>query len=229
MNQNMIRTLIFDMDGVIADSEPLHCQVEHTILKERKIDAPWDEWEQFTGMPEQTIFQYIIDHFTDGQYSADELIRAKYDLFMKVLTTHLQPVQGALDFIRWAKQRYGTLALTTSSGREVQEKVFDVFDLSPYFDVIVTGEHIQHGKPHPEPYLRTVELLGVPVQNCLVLEDSLNGIQSAKAAGCRTVGITTTFSRERLQGAGADLVVQNYPALQAYLCERQRTVIMECP
>lgn len=205
------------MDGVIVDSEPLHCQAEHTILKQYGIEAPWSEWDKFTGLTEQAIFQYIIDHFTDGTYTVHELIRAKYKLFISLLNEQLQPVSGALDFIRWAKKRYGKLALTTSSVTELQEKVFELFNLQPYFDVVITGDHIQNGKPHPEPYLTTVRTLEIPAHRCLVVEDSVNGIISAKEAECYVAGITTSFSEETLRNAGADVVIDTFSSLHEYL------------
>ncbi len=214
---NTIQAMIFDMDGVIVDSEPLHCQIEHRILKQYGIEAPWSEWDQFTGVPEHAVFQYIVDHFTDGEYSVVELIRAKYQLFMSMLDEQLQPIAGALDFIRWTRERYGKVALTTSSGKEVQQKVFDLFYLHPYFDVVITQEHIQNGKPHPEPYLKTVEALQLPAQHCMVLEDSVNGIKSAKEAGCYVMGITTSFAEDILRNAGADCVVDRFSALYDHL------------
>lgn len=212
-----IRAIIFDMDGVIVDSEPIHCQVEHALLKQYGIDAPWSEWDKFIGLAEHTVFQYIIDNFTDGTYSVEELTKAKYEVFISVLSEQVQPIPGVLDFICRASKRYGKLALTTSSGKEVQKKVFELFDLQPYFDVVITGDHIQHSKPHPEPYIKTVNALHLPAHNCLVLEDSLNGITSAKEAGCYVAGITTTFSEVRLLDAGADLVFDTFSSLEDHI------------
>ena len=92
----------------------------------------------------------------------------------------------------------------------VQETVFRILDLQSYFDVVITGDHIQHSKPHPEPYLKTVEALEVPAQACMVLEDSLNGIKSAKEAGCNVTGITTSFCEAELLEAGADHVIETF-------------------
>ena len=212
-NMNKIHAIIFDMDGVIADSEPLHFQAEQVILKQRGIEAAWSEWSQFTGLPDHIIFQHIVDNFTDGTYSVNELLDAKYQIFLKLLAEKLQPVPGSLDFIRWARDHYEKLALTTSSIKEIQETIFNIFDLHAYFDVIVTGDQLHHNKPHPEPYLKTVSSLNLSAHNCFVLEDSINGIKSAKSAGCYVAGITTSFPEDQLQHAGADLVVDNFSSL----------------
>ncbi len=209
---NEIYAIIFDMDGVIVDSEPLHWQVEHAIMKQYEIEVPRSEWHSFIGLTDHVIFQYVIDNFTAGRYTVEQLVKAKYDVFLKVLAEQAQTIPGALDFIRWAKQ-YGRLALTTSSVKEVQEKIFELFNLHPYFDVVITGDQIQHGKPHPEPYLKTLDALHVLARNCLVLEDSLNGVRSAKKAGCCVAAITTSFSEEELWDAGADVVFETFSSL----------------
>ena len=213
MNTDNIQAIIFDMDGVIVDSEPLHLQTEQMIFKQHGIEAPWSEWNKFTGLPDPVIFQYIVDNFSDGTYSVDELLNAKYNIFLTLLYEKLQPIPGALDFIHWARKHYEKLALTTSSNKEIQQTVFKIFGLYSLFDVIITGDIIQHSKPHPEPYLKTVEALKLSAQMCMVLEDSLNGVKSAKEAGCYVVGITTTFSEEELLSAGADFVIEKFSSL----------------
>ena len=105
----------------------------------------------------------------------------------------------------------------------MQELAFSQFGLSNYFDVVVTGNDITHGKPHPEPYLKTAEKIGYSPLQCLVIEDSTNGIRSAKAAGCRAVGIATSFSSDTLLAAGADVVVQSFAELGKILFDPVRS------
>ncbi len=205
-----VEAVIFDMDGVIADSEPLHLEAEKVALQARGIEAPWSEWHMFTGLPDEKIFRYIVDNFTDGSYSPEELMEAKDVAFMKILTEKVQPVPGVLDFIRRARGSFTKLALTTSSKIRTQKIVFEKFQLYEYFDVIVTGDHITQGKPHPEPYLKTIEKLGLPVELCVVFEDSVNGIKSAKEAGCKVIGVSTSFSRTELLQAGADAAIEDF-------------------
>jgi beta-phosphoglucomutase-like phosphatase (HAD superfamily) len=109
------------------------------------------------------------------------------------------------------------MALTTSAPRELQELAFGQFDLSGYFGVVVTGDDVSQGKPHPEPYLKTAEKLGRAPSHCVVVEDSTNGVRSAKAAGCPTVGLATSFSAETLAAAGSDLTVATFSELQKAL------------
>ena len=205
-----VEALIFDMDGVIADSEPLHFEAEKATLQAHGIEAPWSEWHIFTGLTDEKIFRYIVDNFTDGSYSPEALMEAKYGLFMTILKEKVEPISGALDFIRRARKNFAKLAVTTSSLARTQQVVFDKFQLNGSFDVIVTGDGLTHGKPHPEPYLKTVEKLGIPAKKCAVFEDSLNGIKSAKDAGCKVIGVGSSFSRKELFQAGADAAIEDF-------------------
>lgn len=208
-----IQAVIFDMDGVIVNSEPLHFESEKTILQDHGIEAPWDQWDKFMGVTDANIFRYIVENFSDGTHSVEQLLAAKYQIYFKLLAEKLQPIPGSIDFIHWCRNRFPKLALTTSSIKRVQEVIFQRFELNPFFDVIVTEEWIQHCKPHPEPYLKTVEALRLPAYQCVVLEDSLNGVKSAKEAGCHVVAITTTFPAEQLHEAGADFVSERFESL----------------
>jgi HAD superfamily hydrolase (TIGR01509 family) len=222
MNMKEIEAIIFDMDGVIIDSEPLHVQAEHIVCKQYGIDAPWQEWERFIGNTEYAMFEYIIQNFTDGTLSVYELIREKQIVFSKLISEKLQLIPGSLEFIRWARAQYRKLALTTSTECKIQQKIFTMYRLHSYFDVIITGDKIQRGKPHPEPYLKTIEALNLAAHLCVVIEDSLHGIIAAKEAGCRVVGITTSFSEEKLLNAGANIVVGSFLSLYDRLTEKGR-------
>jgi beta-phosphoglucomutase len=105
------------------------------------------------------------------------------------------------------------LGLATSALRENQQRAFERFGLDCYFDAIVSGNDAQKGKPDPEPYLLTGARLDVDPAKTLVIENSVNGIRSGKAAGCKAVGLTTSFERETLEKAGADLVVDGFSEL----------------
>lgn len=214
--------IIFDMDGVLIDSEPLHIQAEHIVCKQYGIEAPWQEWEMFIGKTESAMFEYIVQNFTDGTLPVHELIQRKQVVFSKLISEKLRLIPGSLEFVRWARTQCRKLALTTSSERKIQQKVFNRFSLHSYFDVIVTGDEIQRGKPHPEPYLKTLEALHLAAHTCVVIEDSLHGIIAAKQAGCPVVGITTSFSEEKLLTAGANLVVDSFASLYGRLTKKGR-------
>jgi beta-phosphoglucomutase len=131
----------------------------------------------------------------------------------------IQLVKGVLDFIKYLKQAGLLLGLTTSALRENQQRAFERFGLGCYFDAIISGNDVKKGKPDPEPYLLTAARLDVEPAEALVVEDSVNGIRSGQAAGCKVVGLTTSFERETLEKAGADFVIDGFNELSALLGE----------
>jgi beta-phosphoglucomutase len=212
-----IETIVFDMDGVLIDSEPLHVEVEREVCKKYGIDVPLAEWERFKGTAARDMYRYIITHFTDGSISADELIQSKDQLYTALFPTRVQPLQDALKFLASARACFARIGLTTSSSTKHQLMAFEQFGLHPYFDAVVTGDVVQNAKPHPEPYLKTLDKLGVPAPTCLVIEDSENGIRSARAAGCKVAGLTSSFGGEVLTAAGADIVFDGFAELAVVL------------
>ena len=126
----------------------------------------------------------------------------------------VEMIEDAIGFVRRCKTAGLRLGLTTSAARSVQQLAFQRFELHHYFDAVVTGEDIVHGKPDPEPYRLTAAKLSLSPTACLVIEDAVSGVISGKAAGCFVVGITTSFTTEELSRAGADLVFTSFRSLE---------------
>ena len=208
-----VTAILLDMDGIVIDSEPLHEQAQHIVFREFGLNVPDSILPSFKGMTEQDIFTRIVldyarDHSTDD---VPMLVSAKDRAYRKLLDG-VKLVPGVLPFIRSARDHF-RLALTTSSVRADQQFAFEKFDLASYFEVVVTAEDILNPKPHPQPYIATAEKLGLDPSNCLVVEDSLNGIVSALGAGCVVVGMTTSFNRAELEDAGAHFTVDTFEEL----------------
>jgi beta-phosphoglucomutase len=128
----------------------------------------------------------------------------------------LREVPGAVNFIEWAAPRY-KLALATSATKRNREATFQLLGIGPQFGAVVDASGHTRPKPDPEVFQVAMRLLGVRAGECWIIEDSLNGLRAAKAAGCYAVGITTTFDRGRLAGAGPDLVVETFAELRGML------------
>lgn len=212
-----VETLIFDMDGVITDTEPLQQEAERRTCREHGISIPDTQWKKFKGRTNRDIFSFIIENFTDGSLSTDELVIEKRARYMEIAREKMILVPGAIEFIQYAKRHVQKMGLVTSSNREITEFVFERYDLHQYFDAIVTGDDIINGKPHPEPYLLALEKLGANPKTSYVIEDSINGIFSAGHAGCHVVGIATSFSRKILEESGAEIVIDSFGELYALL------------
>lgn len=216
--KNKIHSLIFDMDGVIVDSEPIHEKAEMEVCREFGMEVSKKEWDGFRGKKLEDIFSYASKNYGTGSEPIEEMIDRKIEMYLSLALRDMQLVKGVYEFLQELKnsQEY-RYALTTSGRKYQQDKILAKFNLSDFFPIMVTSEDVQNGKPHPEPYAVTVKKLNEQPGNCLVIEDSDNGILSAKAAGCQTCGITNTFSRDRLESAGADMVVSNFLELSNFL------------
>jgi HAD superfamily hydrolase (TIGR01509 family) len=212
-----IKAIIFDMDGVIVDSESIHVEAEKAACRHFGINIPHAEWDGFKGKTAIDIASYILGTYSKGDVTPPQFVERKTALYLEIAATELAQIDGAVGFIAAARLAFNRCALTTSSNRTIQNLVFHKLHLHRLFDVVITGDEVANGKPHPEPYLKTIEKLGVLPDQCIVIEDSDNGIISAKAAGCRTIGITTSYPAERLYGYGADLVVASFAELSVML------------
>ncbi len=219
MNKLLVnkKAFIFDMDGVLVDSEALYVKIEQDICRNHGIDIPASEWDHFKGKTNQAIFSYILSNFAaTSSLNVDDLIEEKRQL-VKSSLQQTPLFAGAIDFLQFIRARFPLVALTTSSSKGIQELIFSIHNLESYFDIVVTGDQVSQGKPNPEPYIVTMQKLGVTPVEAMVLEDSDNGILSAKAAGCLAIGITNSFSAAVLQQAGADFIVDNFKQLHQEL------------
>jgi len=212
--------IIFDMDGVITDTEPLHKEAELLVCREHGLAVDESEWDSFKGKTAEDIFSYLLRTYAPERtdLSVPEIIARKTEIYIQLgQKKGLPVVPGAIDFIGRVKQYFDWVALATSSNQAVQQAAFDRYGLWPHFDVIVTGDAVTHGKPDPEIYRLVTERLAHPAERCLVLEDSDNGVRSAVAAGCLAVGITTSFPAERLRSFGAAATVDSFEELERRL------------
>jgi len=215
---NKFQALIFDMDGVIVDTEALHAEAKRTAFESYQIEVPENLYAEFRGRSDEDMVEHVVKEYGAVQLSAAEVLKYKHDIF-RTLHQKIVPVEGVLEFIRLARSHFDKLAVTTSATKDNQEFTFEKFGLQPFFDIVVTAKEIRQTKPHPEPYLITARQLGLNPASCMVIEDSKNGILSAKAAGCVVVAITTSFSKSELKEANAeyDYVVDSYPELASLL------------
>lgn len=207
--------LIFDMDGVLIDSEPLHKRAKERAFEEHGIFLEESVYDSYKGRPDATMLPEILGARGWSVEKIDEFSRRKRQ-FYEEIEHELRAVPGAVEFVSWAATRY-ELALATSSTKRNREATFRVLGIGDQFGAIVDASGHTRPKPEPEVFLVAMQKLGVGAANCWIIEDSVNGIKAAKAAGAVAVGITTTFGREVLREAGADLVVDSFAELKSIL------------
>jgi beta-phosphoglucomutase len=204
---------IFDFDGVFIDSEPLHAEAKRLTLDHFGVSYPADLFIAWKGRTDQDFFAYVTTQLVDGREASREEMDAYKRAAYLELFEDVQLVPGALDFLRAARAGFAKLGLATSATQHDFGLANRKFKLARWLDAIVTGEDTARHKPDPEPYLKALCALGVPASAALVIEDSPNGIRSAKGAGCRIFALTTTFRAEELMEAGADLVADSFATL----------------
>jgi beta-phosphoglucomutase len=211
---NKIRALIFDMDGVIVDSNPLHRESWAEYNRRQGVETTEEMHLRMYGKRNDMIIRdFLGADLTDEQVFAHGA--AKEALYREMLAPRLLEtiVPGLQGFL----ERHSDLpkAVATNAEPPNVEFVLREAGLARFFKVIVDGHQVPNPKPHPDVYLRAADLLGIATQECVVFEDSHGGVAAALAAGMRVIGITTTYS----DLPGASLLARDFndPAIENWL------------
>ncbi|MEJ1236534.1 HAD family phosphatase [Chryseolinea sp. T2] len=207
---------IFDMDGVLIDSNPTHtialrqfCR-EHGFelteqqLREKIYGRTNRDWllNLFGNLPDETVKRYAYE---------------KEALFRKIYTD-IKPLEGLLAFLKKMDTLGIPRAIATSAPRANVDFTIEHTGIGPYFKTILDDSFVTIGKPNPEIYLKSAEALGLDPRNCVVFEDSLSGVKAGKAAGCKVVGLTTTHTNEEL--SETDFNIDNFNIEPKSILER---------
>lgn len=191
MNLSRFDAILFDMDGVFVDTEPVVFGVTRQVFDPMGIHLSDEFQYSFIGHPTRQNLQMIEEHF-DVSLDYEAVIRELKQYYDAELADHALPVTpGIPELVRFAKKENLKIGLCTTSPQRDVDVIFTklaqtdpLFRLDTLFDAIVTGDQIHLKKPNPEPYLMLTDRLNIRPQDCLVIEDSEPGVQSAKAAGC---------------------------------------------
>jgi len=203
----MIKTVFFDLDGVIIDSEPIHAKAKKLTLDIYGISYPYSIFDDFIGKTDESFFRFVIDKAKVHDFSFELLLQKKNDLFIKLLP-EMKLVDGFLPFFQNLKNRGLQIALVSSTSTYTFGLIDKYFNIAHLFDLLVTEKDTVNHKPHPEPYIKALETLPALIESTIVIEDSPNGILSAKQAGCKVFALTTSFKVEDL--AKADEIFNSY-------------------
>lgn len=209
------RAIVFDMDGVILDSPPVHLLTWQQTLAPLGIELTADDHYPLEGLPTEVTAQRLTERFLGKACSAREarrLANTKRALFREMFNPTCVP--GIVPLLHDLQGRGYRLGLVTGSARSVVHESLAPTGVAPFFEVIVTGDEVASGKPDPEPYRAAAVRLGVPPAQCLAVENAPLGIQSAKAAGMGCVALETTLPAGWLPLA--DQVFPDVPSLRAW-------------
>ena len=216
----MIKAIFFDFNGVIIDDENIQMKAYQEVLRGHQIELNEEWYFDALGMDDKTFVQSMFERakkpLTDPVM--ETVLGAKTDLHRQMIEDELPLFPGVLTFLK-AASRHFSLGLVSMANKAEVGYVFERANLTPLFSIVVTAEDASVCKPAPECYLAGLRKMNDKRQSerelpllaseCLAIEDSPPGIQSARAAGMRTLGVTNTVSAEALRAAGADVVTKS--------------------
>ena len=209
----MIQTVIFDMDGVIVDTEPVHHYAYNQHFKMLNIEITPEMYASFTGNSTKNIFERLKATY-NLEDDVQTLVETKRNLFNEAFDhkEDLYLLDGVEDLIKDLHHNGMQLVLASSSAKVTINRIFNRFGLHQYFSHIVSGEDFPKSKPHPAIFEHAAYISQTPRENCIVIEDSTNGIIAAKAAGIYCIGYDSINSKMQDYSL-ADQVISNFKEL----------------
>ncbi|GAB1857312.1 HAD family hydrolase [Flavobacteriaceae bacterium MHTCC 0001] len=206
----MLKAVIFDMDGVIIDSEPLHRNAYNNMFEEVGIEVPTKLYESFTGQSTINICKRLCEHFNLNE-TPEMLVALKRKHYKQFFESDsdLKLIDGVLDLIKNYHNNGLTLVLGSSAAMTSINMVFEQFNLNQYFKSKLSGADLRQSKPHPEIFEKAAMAAGFKREECVVIEDSTNGIKAAKSAGIYCIGYDSFHSKNQ-DYSTADKVVSDF-------------------
>lgn len=209
----MLKAVLFDMDGVIVNTEPLHHKAYYQLFNDVNIDVSAELYASFTGQSTLEICRRLCAEF-NLPLAPETLTSIKRDHFRTLFesATELTLLDGVLDIIKEYHNNGLTLVLASSASMENINNIFERFDLDQYFVAKLSGADLEASKPHPEIFEKAAMASGYEPHQCLVIEDSTNGIKAAKDADIFCVGYDSLHSHDQDYSL-ADVVVSDFSEL----------------
>jgi HAD superfamily hydrolase (TIGR01509 family) len=204
----MLTALLFDLDGTIADTDPIHYQTWQEVMLGYglAIDSSFYK-AHFSGRLNEQIIQELLPQLS---IAAGQQLSSDKEATFRQRAAHLQLLPGLIDLLNWADQQGLPYAAVTNAPRKNAEFMLQTLGVQDRFSIVILAEELERGKPDPLPYQVALEHLKVTAEQAIAFEDSPTGITSAVGAGLSTVGMATTHSSEKLYELGATLVVSDF-------------------
>jgi HAD superfamily hydrolase (TIGR01509 family) len=204
------------MDGVLVDTEPLYIKMNKDFLRQHNAVIADEEYNQFIGISAKKMWSYLQEKYK-LPFSVDDLIsmekQAKYDVLNE---TDLKPIDGVVELLDALKQQKNIIAIASSSMKKNIELIILKSNLKKYFDIIVSGEDVQNGKPAPDIFLKAMHYFNEQPENCVVVEDAKNGVIAAKAANMFCIGFQNKNSGNQDLSL-ADKIVQSISDIHKFI------------
>ncbi len=206
----MVKAVLFDMDGVIVDTEPLHRKAYFKMFADMEIEVDDALYASFTGQATLPICRSLCEHFALSE-APENLVALKRKHFKYLFENdgELALLEGVGELIKDYHRHGLTLVLASSASMANIDRIFERFDLDRYFKAKISGADLKASKPHPEIFIKAAELAGEDRRDCMVIEDSTHGIAAAKAAEIYCVGYKSAHSSQQ-DYSKADKVISDF-------------------
>jgi beta-phosphoglucomutase len=208
INEFDVKAVIFDLDGTLIDNNSYHLETWKKYVKNIGRNISEEEYNaNINGRTNRDVIEYVFGR----KMNDEEIIKyslEKEALYREIYQPYIKPVAGLIELLEIFSNKNISMAIATSGIQPNIDFMFDYILIKKYFKTVVNSSHIKKGKPDPEIYLKAASILNVPPKNCLVFEDAVVGIKSAKAAGMKVIAIATTQPREEL--SIADMIIDDY-------------------
>ncbi len=213
----MIKAIIFDMDGVLVDSEPFHTEIEKRQFRLNGIKISDEEHRNYMGVASDVMWRQISER-QPLELSVEKLIEQNRIESIRYFSelTEIPVMPGLIELLESLQQKNYPMAVASSSFPEIIELILQKTGLKKYFQVVVSSQEAEKSKPEPDVFLLAARRLNISPENCLVIEDSANGIRAAHLAGMSCIAYQGPEANPQNQEE-ADAVIQSYAQLEMML------------
>jgi len=210
MARSRLEAVIWDMDGVIADTALYHFGAWQDVFRKREVAYTEEDFKRNFGRRNDTIIPDIMGGNLPGG-EVEAIASEKEENYRKRLAQNIKPLPGAIELIGALKEHGVKMAIASSAPMENIQLITRGLGISNYFQAIVSGRQVSEGKPSPQGFLLAAEKLEVTPENCVVIEDAIAGVAGAKRAGMKCLAVTSNHTKQSLMEA--DLVVDTLEAV----------------
>ena len=220
----MLKAVIFDFDGVIVNSEPLHYLVEREMFLEKGMDISYLEYSEYAGISETETYQLLGKKY-NVELNAGVMLPDKIKRFQQMLTNldEIPVIEGVEELIKDLHSHNIKMCVATSGTYQIAEAILKKLDLWHYFDFVIAGNQLEKAKPDPEIFIKSIERLGIFNDECVIIEDSVNGVKGGLAAQIPVIALDYTDDLPEGKVIAVDsLSVLNHQSLDEILEEFNR-------
>ena len=207
----MIKGIIFDMDGTIVDSIPYHYEAWKKFFNEKKIADFSKKLNTFKDKGGSTLdFMRSIYGNLYSKKELKKIIEEKEIVFRRISKGKIKPISGFIEFLNFIKSKNILVGLASNAIKKNVSMIINELEIYDHFDSIICGDEVINGKPNPEMFNETIDRFNIDKSECLIFEDSLEGVLAAKNSGIKVIGITSSNSNKVLTDAGCNISISDY-------------------